>query len=210
MAAIPTFLVAILLAILLTLSYANLFGYPTETVTRAGILSGLAVAASAFIILLARRNELPPQDFQRLRWVNWGCLIGLPALIIADAGQGTTLLDNLWSGHPPPPEEVWGLLYLLNDVLCLFVFEAVRRPRVVTVGIPLRRVTILGLLLSVPTLFLHQEIEHLRESISEGFTLPSWIWITIAAALLFLQMPSKVSAKTGSSMCIVDGGNPMN
>jgi hypothetical protein len=66
------------------------------------------------------------------------------------------------------------------------VFEAVRRPRVVTVGIPLRRVTILGLLLSVPTLFLHQEIEHLRESISESFTLPSWIWITIVAALLFL------------------------
>jgi hypothetical protein len=66
------------------------------------------------------------------------------------------------------------------------VFEAVRRPRVVTVGIPLRRVTILGLLLSVPTLILHQQIEHLREGISESFTLPSWIWITVAAALLFL------------------------
>jgi hypothetical protein len=179
-------LVAILLALLLTLSYANLFGYPTEMVTRAGILSGLVVAACAFIILLARRKELPPQNYQRLRWVIWGCLIGLPALVIADAGQGTTLLDNLWSGHPPPPEEVWGLLYLLNGVLCLFVFEAVRRPRVVTVGIPLRRVTILGLLLSLPTLFLHQQIEHLRESIGESFTLPSWIWITIAAALLFL------------------------
>jgi hypothetical protein len=56
-----------------------------------------------------------------LRWVIWGCLIGLPALIIADAGQGTTLLDSLWAGHPPP-EEVWGLLYLVNGVLCLFVF----------------------------------------------------------------------------------------
>jgi hypothetical protein len=56
----------------------------------------------------------------------------------------------------------------------------------VTVGIPLRRVTILGLLLSVPTLILHQQIEHLREGISESFILPSWIWITIAAALLFL------------------------
>jgi hypothetical protein len=81
MAAIPTFLVAILLAILLTLSYANLFGYPTEMVTRAGILSGLVVAACASIILLARRKEVSPQDFQRLRWVIWGCLIGLPALL---------------------------------------------------------------------------------------------------------------------------------
>jgi hypothetical protein len=44
-----------------------------------------------------------------------------PGLIIADAGQGTTLLDSLCAGHPPP-EEVWGLLYLVNGVLCLFVF----------------------------------------------------------------------------------------
>jgi len=178
-------LIAILLAILLTLSFANLFGYPTETVTRAGILSGLVVAACAFIILLARRKELPPQDYQRLRWVIWGCLIGLPALVIADAGQGTTLLDTLWAGHPPP-EAVWGLLYLVNGVLCLFVSEAVRRPYVVTVSIPLRRVTILGLLLSVPILFLGQAIDHLREGIGESFALPGWVWIVIAATVLFL------------------------
>jgi len=76
--------------------------------------------------------------------------------------------------------------FLVNGVFCLFVFEAVRRPYVVTVGIPLRRVTILGLLLSVPTLFLHQQIEHLREGIRESFGQPEWIWIAIAAALLFL------------------------
>jgi len=34
--------IAIVLAGLLTLSYANLLGYPTETVTRAGVLSGAA------------------------------------------------------------------------------------------------------------------------------------------------------------------------
>jgi hypothetical protein len=97
MAAIPTFLVAILLAILLTLSYANLFGYPTEMVTRAGILSGLVVAACASIILLARRKEVLPQDFQdfqRLRWVIWGCLIGLPALIIADRAVSVSTLHQ--------------------------------------------------------------------------------------------------------------------
>src|SRR5215813_13577348 len=59
-------LIAIGLAVLLTLSYANLLGYPTETVTRAGVLSGIVVAACAFLILLARQNELPPQDYQRL------------------------------------------------------------------------------------------------------------------------------------------------
>jgi hypothetical protein len=177
--------VGILLAVLLALSYANLFGYPTETVTRVGVLSGLVVAACAFMILLARRKELPPQDYQRLRWVIWGCLIGLPALVLADAGTGTTLLDIFWKGYPPS-EQLWGLLYLVNGVLCLFVSEAVRRPYVVTVSIPLRRVTILGLLVSLPMLFLHQQIEHIREGISENVTLPAWAWIAIATALLFL------------------------
>jgi hypothetical protein len=178
-------IIAMLLALLLSLSYANLFGYPTETVTRAGVLSGLVVAASALLILLARRRELPPQDYQRLRWVIWGCLIGLPALVIADAGTGTTLLNGLWQGNPPP-EQLWGLLYLVNGVVCLFVSEAIRRPYVVTVGIPLRRVTILGLLLSLPTLFLHQQIDHVREELSGSLTLPAWAWIATASVLLFL------------------------
>jgi hypothetical protein len=177
--------IALLLAVLLSLSYANLLGYPTETITRVGVLSGLAVAASALFILLARRDELPPQDYQRLRWVIWGCLIGLPALVIADAATGTTLFDGLWQGSPPP-EQLWGLLYLVNGVLCLFVSEAIRRPYVVTVGIPLRRVTILGLLLSLPALLLHEQIDHIREELSHNVSLPAWAWIAIAAVILFL------------------------
>jgi hypothetical protein len=178
-------LIAIMLAGLLTLSYANLLGYPTEAVTRAGALSGIVVAACALLILLARQNELPPQDYQRLRWVIWGCLIGLPALVFADAGTTTTLLNNLWPGYSPP-EQLWGLLYLVNGVLCLLVSEAVRRPYVVKVSIPLRRVTILGLLLSLPVLFLHESIDHIREAVSKNLTLPAWAWITIAAAMVFL------------------------
>ena len=177
--------IAIVLAALLTLSYANLLGYRTEAVTRAGVLSGIVVAACAFLILLARQGELPPQDYQRLRWVIWGCLIGLPALVFADAGTTTTLLNNLWPGYSPP-EQLWGLLYLVNGVLCLLVSEAVRRPYVVKVSIPLRRVTILGLLLSLPVLFLHESIDHIREAVSENVTLPAWAWIGIAAAIVFL------------------------
>jgi hypothetical protein len=177
--------VAIVLAGLLTLSYTNLLGYPTEVVTRAGVLSGIFVATCAFLILLARQRELPPQDYQRLRWVIWGCLIGLPALVFADAGTTTTLLNNLWPGYSPP-EQFWGLLYLVNGVLCLLVSEAVRRPYVVKVSIPLRRVTILGLLLSLPVLFLHETIDHIREAISKNVTLPAWAWIATAAAIIFL------------------------
>jgi len=177
--------IAIGLAGLLTLSYANLLGYPTEAVTRAGVLSGIVVAACAFLVLLVRQKELPPQDYQRLRWVIWGCLIGLPALVFADAGTTTTLLNNLWPGYSPA-EQLWGLLYLVNGVLCLLVSEAIRRPYVVKVSIPLRRVTILGLLLSLPVLFLHESIDHIREAVGENVTLPAWAWIAIAAAFVFL------------------------
>jgi hypothetical protein len=177
--------IAIFLVLLLALSYANLLGFPTETVTRAGVISGLVVAVCAFVILLARQHELPPQDFQRLRWVIWGCVIGLPALVFADAGTTTTLLNFLWPNYSPP-EQLWGLLYLINGVLCLLVSEAVRKPYVVKVSIPLRRVTILGLLLSLPILFLHQSIDHVREGISEKVTLPAWAWVGIAAVILFL------------------------
>jgi len=177
--------VAVLLVLLLGLSYANLLGYPTEMVTRVGVASGLVVAVCGFVILLARQRELPPQDYQRLRWVIWGCVIGLPALVFADAGTTTTLLNFLWPNYSPP-EQLWGLLYLINGVLCLLVTEALRKPYVVKVSIPLRRVTILGLLLSLPILFLHHGIDHVREGISEKVTLPAWAWIGIAAIILFL------------------------
>jgi len=176
--------IAMFLVLLLALSYANLLGYPTEIVTRAGVISGLVVAVCGFVILLARQRELPPQDYQRLRWMIWGCLIGLPALVFADAGTTTTLLNVLWPDYSPP-EQLWGLLYLINGVLCLLVSEAIRRPYVVKVSIPLRRVTILGLLLCFPILFLHEGIDHVREGISEKVTLPAWTWVTIAALILF-------------------------
>jgi hypothetical protein len=176
--------VAILLSALLASSYLNLLGYPTEIVTRAGVLSGLVVAACGFVILLLRQSELPPQDYQRLRWVIWGCVIGLPALVFADAGTTTTLLNFFWPNYSPP-EQLWGLIYLVNGVLCLLVTEAVRRPYVVKVSIPLRRVTIVGVLLSLPALLLHQAIDYLREGVSESVVLPAWVWIAVAALFLF-------------------------
>jgi hypothetical protein len=74
------------------------------------------------------------------------------------------------------------LLYLVNGILCLFVFEAVRRERVVSVSIPLRRVTILGLTLSIPALLLHHEVEYMQEHLA----IPNWAWIVIGAGALYL------------------------
>jgi hypothetical protein len=172
---------AILLFILSISSLASVFGYPTETAMRASVLVGMAVAAAAFGILLGRRKGLAPRDYQRIRWVIWGCLIGLPAFLIAQLSEVTSLPSSLL-GADAVTEDVFALIYLVNGILCLFVVEAVRRPTVVSVSIPLRRVTMLGLLLSFPALLLHRQVE----AVDELVHLPDWALPVVASALAFL------------------------
>jgi hypothetical protein len=173
--------VALIFTLGLVASYGNVLGFRTEAITRAGIIAGFPVALFALGILLARRHTQRPEDYQRLRWVFWGCLIGLPAFLIAELASETTFFETRW-GDFTPSEDIVGLLYLVNGVLCLFVFEAIRRQRVVSVTIPLRRVTILGLSLSVPVLLLHHEVERIQEHLS----LPGWAWVVMGAAAVFL------------------------
>ena len=172
---------ATIIALALMASYASAFGFKTETLTRATILFGLVISVCAIVILLLRRHTLTPKDNQRLRWVIWGCLIGLPAVVIADLAQYTALFTSIW-GDFSPPEDLIGLLYLVNGILCLFVFEAIRRPRVINVAIPLRRVTVLALTMSVPALLLHREAEHFQEKLE----VPEWAWFIIAAVFVFV------------------------
>lgn len=172
---------ALIFALALVASYGNVLGFRTEAITRAGIIAGFPIALGALGILMARRHTQRPEDYQRLRWVFWGCLIGLPAFLVAELASETTFFETRW-GDFTPTEDMVGLLYLVNGVLCLFVFEALRRPRVVSVTIPLRRVTILGLCLSVPVLLLHHEVERVQEHLS----LPGWAWLVMGAAAVFL------------------------
>jgi len=171
---------ALIFALALVASYGNVLGFRTEAITRAGIIAGFPVALCALGILLARRHTQRPEDYQRLRWVFWGCLIGLPAFLVAELASETTFFDTRW-GDFTPSEDIVGLLYLVNGVLCLFVFEAIRRERVVSVTIPLRRVTILGLSLSIPVLLLHHEVERIQELLN----LPGWAWVAMGAAAVF-------------------------
>jgi hypothetical protein len=187
-------LIALFIAVLLLTSYGSAFGYRTEMGTRAGILTGFVVAASAVLILIMRRRTQRPEDYQRLRWVMWGCLLGLPTFLLAELASETTLFNTGW-GDFTPAEDIIGLLYLVNGVLCLFVFEAIRRPRVVNVAIPLRRVTILGLLLSAPALLLHHQVD----SVQHYLALPGWAWLAIGAFALFL-----ISRLHESAVSVVD------
>jgi hypothetical protein len=174
-------LVALLFIGLQLLSYASAFGQPSEIASRMTFLAGFVIDAAAILILLRRRRGQPPQEYQRLRWVIWGCVIGLPAFIVAAILQSTTLW-RLVPGVATVPPELIAALYGLHGLFGWFVFEAVRRPHVVSVSVPLRRLSVFGLMLSVPALFLHQQIEHL----DEWLDLPAWSFIVLGSVLLFL------------------------
>jgi hypothetical protein len=163
------------------MSLGTAFGYPTEFAMQASILIGFAVSLAALGILIGRRRDLSPRDYQRMRWVIWGCLIGLPAYLIAEISQETSLPESLF-GEAALTEDLSGLFYLVNGILCVFVVEAVRRPTVVSVWIPLRRATVLGLLLSAPAFFVHEELS----TINEWTRLPKWGWVAVASVLVFL------------------------
>jgi hypothetical protein len=162
-------------------SMGTVFGYPAEIWARSMLLIGFAVSVGALAILIGRRRDLSPRAYQRIRWVIWGCLIGLPAYLLAQLSQETSLFGHL-IGEGQAPEEAAGALSLVNGILCLFVVEAVRRPTVVNVWIPLRRATAFGLLLSVPVLFLHKQIEVIDEYIH----MPDWAWVVVASGLVYL------------------------
>ena len=162
-------------------SMATVFGYSAEIWARSMLLIGFAVSVGALAILIGRRRDLSPRDYQRIRWVIWGCLIGLPAYLLAQLSQETSLFGQ-FLGEAQAPEEVAGALSLVNGILCLFVVEAVRRKSVVNVWIPLRRATAFGLLLSVPVLFLHKQIE----TIDEYIHMPDWAWVVVASGLVYL------------------------
>ncbi|HSU04879.1 MAG TPA: hypothetical protein VLI93_04845 [Acetobacteraceae bacterium] len=174
-------LIAVVLAIVQLASFASAFGYRTEFGTRTAFILGWCVDLAALFILLARRHGQPPQDYQRLRWVVWGCLIGLPSFIFAELSWSTTLLLPLWGGTPPS-DAVLGLFYLLNGIMAAFIFEAVRRRRVIDVSIPLRRVTLFALLVSAPMFWLGEWISGLQHHLD----LPLWAWLLGGSLVAFV------------------------
>ncbi len=171
------------MAVLTLLCFGNMFGFPTERITEVSFLAGYAVDAAVLLILLERRRSLPPQEEQRMRWVIWGCAIGLPAFILAELCQSSDLILHLFGFSPS--QAFIGLLYLPNGVLVYFASQAVWQRRVVSVSIPLRHGTTLvalTLLIGVPIFQLEQKLELVKEN----FRLPAWIWPLLVAPVVLL------------------------
>ena len=176
-------LLGVAMFVLTLLCFANMFGFPTERITEISFLAGYAIDAAVLLILLERRRSLPPQEEQRMRWVIWGCAIGLPAFILAELCQSSDLIFHLFGFSPS--QAFIGLLYLPNGVLVYFASQAVWQRRVVSVSIPLRHGTTLvalTLLIGVPIFQLEQKLDIVKES----FRLPAWIWPLLVAPVVLL------------------------
>jgi hypothetical protein len=173
------------LTLLTFLAFANGFGFHTEKITEASFLAGYAVDAAVLVILLDRRRGMPPQEDQRMRWVIWGCLIGLPTFIFAELCQSGDLISRVVGFMP---SNAWvGLLFLPNGVLAYFASQAVWQHRVVSVSIPLRHGTILvalSLALGIPVFQLHERLN----SMQEDFRLAPWVWPLLVAPVIVLLL----------------------
>jgi hypothetical protein len=181
--AVPFLAVAIF--VLTLLSFFNMFGFPTERIAEITFLTGLAVDAAVLLILLERRRTLPPQEEKRMRWVIWGCAIGLPTFILAELFQSSDLILHLFGFSPS--QAFIGLLYLPNGVLAYLASQAVWQRRVVSVSIPLRHGTVLLVLtlaLGVPIFQIHEKLTQ----VEEGFRLPAWIWALVVAPVVLLLL----------------------
>jgi hypothetical protein len=124
-----------------------------------------------------------------MRWAIVGCAIGLPAYLIAELCQSSGLPYALVGAQPSPT--VIDLIYLFHGVIAFFVGTAVRRRRVVSVAIPLRRGAILAVLtfvLGVPIVYLHDQISHYGGHLNETYHLPEWIWLLVISPIALIAL----------------------
>ena len=141
------------LAILQLASFANVFGFHTEFVTRCAIGGGVVVAVAALLIVWWRLKLQSPLDRQRMIWVLCGCLIGLPAFVFADITAATS-----WTDSWPPnwnQEAIFEGGFLVSGIMTFFISVAVLHRRIVNVT-----PTLLALLALVITLVVVSLIEY--------------------------------------------------
>jgi hypothetical protein len=146
-------------------SFATAFGYQTEIPTRISFLIGYGIQVLVIVILARKRSILSGENRAKLRWVFVGCLVGLPAYILADICASTSMLARWWQ----PPEELVSFLYLCNGLLAYAVFTAIWRNHLVDVKYILGRRLILILTWGATSAVLvavAAQAEHLLEGIS--------------------------------------------
>ena len=132
---------------------------------------GVPQAIAALTILLLREGTQAPEDYQRVRWVIWGCLIGLPAFLIAELASTTTIFVtpqelHAERGHRRPalPRQRLAVSLRVRGVA-----PDAGRER----DDPFAPRNDLGPHAERPHPFLHRQVEIIEEYLD----LPGWAWI---------------------------------
>jgi len=125
--------VFVVLAALQFASFLNVFGVPTENVTRASYIAGWIVDVAVILILPVLLIDQPPEERARTRWLLTGCVAGLSCFIFADFSEATTM--SPWE----LPETAANFLYFANVfTLAAFAYSVVHH-RVVNVSFAVTR-----------------------------------------------------------------------
>ncbi len=179
---LPVLFVA--LAIPTAYSFWTAFGYQTEMVYRFSYALGLCVYGLVVLALVGTYLQHQRADRQRIKWVIFGCLIGLPTFIFADTNEATSFWDPFWSylnAHwsvipTTPPEWFLHLLYMVSVSVPLTIAYAVIRHRVIDVRFVVNRGLVLastGLIIAASLEFIHWLLDGvLHESGVSAVVLP--------------------------------------
>ena len=167
-------------------SFLTIYGFQTKTVTQAYyLLSGLVVAL-VLAILAYRRfwslRSISPSDWQKLRWVFLGCVIGLPPFLFAEI-----ITTRTWLVSWTPSETTLNLAYLLSAVLPIFVYYAISHHHVIDVRFALsRRLTrpLLWYLVGLGIVWLHHAAENKIDQVSRLFDDISILYTALVVAVV--------------------------
>jgi hypothetical protein len=173
-------LIGVALAALQLASFATAFGFKTEAVSETFYIAGSLVDVLVWVVLYLRFRNMPPLDRQRTRWVLWGSAVGLSAFILADLSESTAMLNGIWA----PTEPELASLYMINFLVVVAVYVAVRRHRVFDIRFGLTRVTTYSLVVAtavgallVVEQYLHEYLQHV---------IPQFLLLLILGPLLVL------------------------
>lgn len=178
--------VGAMVTLMTLVSFASSFGVGTAAVTNATYYAGYAIDLLAIVVLVLRLAHLEPRDRQRMRWVVWGCTVGLTAFIFADAGESTNVFDALW-GPAGVPETFSLALYGINAFVPLAVYHALRSYRVVEVGFAFSRSVVMIFSWAIAVEFLalvHGALERLMPD-GERVSVVLTIGLSVALTLVF-------------------------
>lgn len=169
----------IALAVPSAYSFWTAFGYQTEMVYRFSYALGLCVYALVVLALIGTYLQHQLADRQRIKWVIFGCLIGLPTFLFADTNEATSFWDPFWNyvnAHWPaiptsPPEWFLHLLYMVSVSVPLTIAYAVIRHRVIDVRFVVNRGLVLastGLIIAASLEFIHWLLDEVMHESGVG------------------------------------------